>query len=279
MPIQLTAGALKEIFPRAPQAVIDAFASAGGQRQLFSAGITDNAKRMAVAFAHCHHETSGFSIPNLTENINYTAERAAEVWPINSKAPERTFRSVADVYTKTGSFPKDPKFKFKLMNLVYGNRMGNRPGTSDGSAFIGRGGPQITGRDGYAEVGKRIGLPLEAQPELACRPEHQPAILAAFWSWKGLNGPADAGGIDATVRPWNGGTNGLADRKAQYARILPIVQRLTAVADPPDVAPKPAPAPPAAPPVDPATPVPRGRSLIEGIAKFVSAIIAAFKGK
>jgi putative chitinase len=38
---------------------------------------------------------------------------------------------------------------------IYGKRMGNRPGTRDGSRFIGRGGPQVTGRDGYAEVGKR----------------------------------------------------------------------------------------------------------------------------
>lgn len=238
MPLLLTAAAVRQIFPQAPQAVVDAFASIEGQHHLQAAGITDNAKRLAVAMAHCHHETGGFTIRNLTENINYSAERMAAVWP-------NRFPSAAAVRSKYGTAPGWQK---KAFDDIYGNRMGNRPGTSDGSAFIGRGGPQITGRDGYAAVGARCGLPLEAQPELACLPQHQPAILAAFWSWKGLSPLADAGGIDATVRPWNGGTNGLADRKVQFSRILPIVQGLAAVAallDAPVSPPAPAPKPPA----------------------------------
>src|SRR5262245_37411466 len=68
-----------------------------------------------------------------------------------------------------------------------GNRMGNRKDTNDGSTYIGRGGPQITGRDGYAEVGKRCKLDLFGNPNLPSAPENQPAILAAFWTWKNLN--------------------------------------------------------------------------------------------
>lgn len=219
MTLLLTSAAVRQIFLKAPQAVVDAFASAEGQRWLKSAGITDNAERLAVAMAHCHHETGGFTIRNLTENINYTDVRMAEVWP-------KRFSSAAAVRAKFGTAPGWQK---KAFDDIYGTRMGNRPGTSDGSAFIGRGAPQVTGRDGYREVGKRAALPLEAQPELACLPENQPAVLAAFWMWKGLNPLADSGGIDATVRPWNGGTNGLADRKVQYARILPIVRRLANV--------------------------------------------------
>jgi len=58
--------------------------------------------------------------------------------------------------------------------------MGNRPGTHDGSRFIGRGAPQVTGRDGYAQVGRRCGLDLESNPDLAAAPEHQAKIMAAF---------------------------------------------------------------------------------------------------
>ena len=61
-------------------------------------------------------------------------------------------------------------------------------------------------------------------------PIAQPAILAAFWSWKGLNALADAGDFVGCVKKWNGGTNGLADRKARMAGNDPIIQRLTNMA-------------------------------------------------
>jgi hypothetical protein len=104
--------------------------------------------------------------------------------------------------------------------------MGNRPGTRDGSSYIGRGGPQITGRQGYQIVGQLAGLDLENNPRYACLPENQPAIAAAFWTWKKMNAPADAGDFDTCVVRWNGGRNGMADRRAKLARILPIAQTL-----------------------------------------------------
>ena len=51
----------------------------------------------------------------------------------------------------------------------------------------GRGGPQVTGRNGYANVGKRAGRDLVANPIEACEHELQPEVCVAFWSWKGLN--------------------------------------------------------------------------------------------
>jgi putative chitinase len=132
----------------------------------------------------------------------------------------------------------------KVFDDIYGNRMGNRLGTSDGSRYIGRGGPQISGRDGYAEVGRRIGVDLVDNPELASSPALQPDIAAAFWDWKGMNRFADAGDFVGCVKAWNGGTNGLAERRVQFARILPILQRAewgevvaAPVKPPPDPAP------------------------------------------
>src|SRR6266404_5018417 len=81
-----------------------------------------------------HHAGSG---AEMTENINYTPERACRVWPTR-------FSNAADCLQKVGSFTGDPDFKIKLIDNVYGGRNGNRPGTHDGSTFIGRGLSQVT---------------------------------------------------------------------------------------------------------------------------------------
>lgn len=212
--INLTPAALRQIFPRAPQAVLDAFAP--GQASLAKAGLLDTQERLSYCLANLHAETGGFSIKNLTENINYTGERMAAVWP-------NRFPSAAAVRAKYGT---DFGWQRKAFDDIYGSRMGNRSGTSDGSRFIGRGGPHITGRDGYAEIGRRIGVDLINNPEAASQPELQPAIAAAFWDWKKMNAKADAGDFLGCVKAWNGGTNGLAERKAQLARISKIVAGL-----------------------------------------------------
>ena len=218
MPLHLRRSDWTALFPNAPAAIIDAFVNSADV--LDDAGITQTKTRLAYALANVEHECGGFTIPNLTENINYSAKRMAEVWPSR-------FASEAAVKQKYGTAPGWQK---KAFDDIYGGRMGNRPVTKDGSTYIGRGGPQVTGRSGYREVGKRAGLDLVGTPELASDAASQPAILAAFWSWKDLNGTADAGDFLSCVRKWNGGTNGWADRKARLAGNDPIIKRLTNVA-------------------------------------------------
>lgn len=217
MPIKLTADALRQIFPRAPKEVIEAFASK--QDVLTKAGINATRNRLAFFFANIEHECGGFTIPNLTENINYTAARMAQVWP-------NRFKSAAVVQAKYGT---GAGWQKKAFNDIYGRRMGNRPGTDDGSTYIGRGGPQWTGRDGYAALERQTGLPAVMSPSLASRLDMQPEICAAFWTWKNLNRFADANDFIGCVRAWNGGTNGLADRKALMAGNDPILKRLETV--------------------------------------------------
>ncbi len=217
--LKLTPDSMRQIFPNAPQAVLDAFVAK--QAVLTKAGINQNRTRLAYFFANIEHECGGFTIRNLTENINYTAERMAAVWP-------NRFGSAGEVRARYGSAPGWQKRAF---DDIYGNRMGNRPGTTDGSRYIGRGGPQVTGRDGYQEVGRRAGLDLVTSPELASRLEMQPEICAAFWTWKNLNVKADASDFLGCVKLWNGGTNGLADRKHMMAGNDPILRRLAVVND------------------------------------------------
>jgi predicted chitinase len=215
MALKLTAADWRAIFPRAPQSIIDAFTN--NSAPLDAVGITETKTRLAYALANVEHECGGFTIPNLTENVRYTAARMASVWP-------NRFKNAAAVEAKYGT---GPGWQKKAFDDIYGGRMGNRIGTSDGSRYIGRGGPQVTGRDGYAEVGTRAWLDLVNKPELACAPEHQPAILAAFWSWKNLNRFADADDFTGCVKAWNGGTNGMADRLLQLKGNSPVLARLT----------------------------------------------------
>lgn len=214
--IELTATALRQLFPRAPQEVLDAFLAK--QDVLSEAGINHTRQRLAYFFANIEHECGGFTIPNLTENINYSAERMAQVWP-------NRFSSAAAVRAKYGT---EPGWQKKAFDDIYGNRMGNRPGTSDGSTFIGRGGPQWTGRDGYKACGRIAGIPAVEMPESVCNFELQPEVCAAFWTWKNLNVPADLGDFNRVVRLWNGGTNGMADRLAKLSGNDPILKRLEA---------------------------------------------------
>lgn len=219
MPLRITRADWVELFPKAPAAIIDAFAANG--TLLDQAGITETRTRLAYTLANLEHECGGFTVKNLTENINYSSERMAAVWP--SRFPG----GAADVVARFG---KAPSWQKKAFDEIYSRQeLGNRPGTDDGSRYIGRGGPQITGRDGYLQVGKRSGLKLEANPELATLPENQPAILAAFYSWKGLSKWADKGDFPGFVKAWNGGQVGMADRKERLAGNDPIVTRLKAV--------------------------------------------------
>src|SRR5215472_6535117 len=102
---------------------------------------------IAHAMAQFSHECSAGT--TMTENINYTPERACQVWPSR-------FSSAADCLAKVGSFAGDPNFKFKLINSVYGGRNGNRPGTDDGVTYIGRGLSQLTGRGNYDAIGTKL---------------------------------------------------------------------------------------------------------------------------
>ncbi len=140
----------------------------------------------------------------------------AQVWP-------NRFKNSAAVVAKYGSAPG---WQLKAFDDIYGSRMGNRPGTHDGSTYIGRGGPQWTGRDGYAACEKRAVVPAVAKPESVAQLDLQPEICVAFWVWKNLNTKADAGDFKGVVRIWNGGTNGMADRQHLMAGNDPIIARL-----------------------------------------------------
>ena len=98
---------------------------------------------VAHAMAQFSHECGAGT--EMIENLNYTsAARIAEVWP-------KRFNSATAL-----AYVRSPQ---KLADKVYNGRMGNRPDSDDGWNFRGRGGSQVTGREGYEKLGQEGGPP------------------------------------------------------------------------------------------------------------------------
>lgn len=95
--------------------------------------------------------------------------------------------------------------------------LGNtQPG--DGRRFKGRGPIQITGRANYRRYGQRIGIDIENHPEIAAVPSIGLHLALEYWKVNGLNTLADADNVLGITKLINGGTNGLADRKAHLVK-------------------------------------------------------------
>ena len=106
-------------------------------------------------------------------------------------------------------------------HIAYGGRLGNGAnldgspsGNHDGSLYVGRSYPQLTGKANYLKYGLLLNLPLVAQPDTALQ-YGAGALIAACWSDHGCSRYADRGGVEmveTVTRAVNGGTNGLAAR-------------------------------------------------------------------
>lgn len=172
----------------------------------------DSRVRLAAFIAQVGHESG--QLRNLAENLNYSADALARVWP--SRFTAQT----------AGAYARQPE---KIANKVYGGRMGNGPeATGDGWRFRGRGLLQVTGRSNYRAAGAWLGLPLEAQPELLEQAEHAAQSAAWWWAKHGLNELADAGrfsDIGSIINTGQPGRvpQGSAERKALYDLALRVL--------------------------------------------------------
>ncbi|WP_420100196.1 basic endochitinase [Corynebacterium sp.] len=112
--------------------------------------------------------------------------------------------------------------------------LGNvQPG--DGPRYKGSGPIQLTGRNNFraftrwANAQGHTNLDFEAQPQLV-RSNPKWGFLAASWYWTvarpQLNAQADRDDVEAVTRSINGGTNGIADRRARLARCKGLGNRL-----------------------------------------------------
>lgn len=200
----LSRARLRRMWPRGRQSLIDGMAAASGA-VLPAHGIVTKI-RLCHFMAQISHECGGGTV--VEENLHHTrAQTIVGAWP------SRFTLVSAAPYVRNGR---------ALANKVYNGRMGNRPGTDDGWNYRGRGPIQITGRDGYETIGKIAGLDLLRTPTLANDDDTALLIAASFWTWKNLNAVCDQGLSDkvlvAVTKKVNGGTNGLKDRRAWFAK-------------------------------------------------------------
>lgn len=155
-------------------------------------------KRQACFIGQCMHESGGFKF--LRENLNYSAKGLVATWP--SRFPNEEYAE---------EYARKPE---RIANKVYSGRMGNTE-DGDGAKYIGRGLIQLTGKDNYKAVTEALGVDLLATPQLLEEPRYAALSAGWFWNKKGLNALADAGDVETMTKRINGGSIGIADRKAK----------------------------------------------------------------
>lgn len=148
--------------------------------------------------------------PAIAQNLNAAMAEA------NINTPQQQAMFIAQLAHESGGF----RYMEEIASgAAYEGRadLGNtQPG--DGVRYKGRGYIQVTGRYNYTEAGRALGLDLVNNPQLAAQPENAARIAAWYWTSRDINTAADSGDFVQVTRLINGGTNGLADRQAYYAR-------------------------------------------------------------
>jgi len=174
------------------------------------AGITSPAE-LANLMGNASVETGGFQ--RMDENFRYRSADA--VIAAVSSADDRFTRAQIDAAVKSG----DPS---QVATVMYENRadLGNtQPG--DGWRFHGRGYLQYTGRDNYETYGRKFGVDLAGNPDLAAEPRTAAKLAVAYWEDRvpevSRTDPVAAGRII------NGGDNGKSQRvtaSEQWSRTI-----------------------------------------------------------
>jgi len=183
----------------------------------------DTERRVAHFVSQCAHESNNFR--SLEENLNYSAESLAKVFPRYFGAGKRNPADYARKPEKIANYVYMDEFR-----SVQG-RMGNtQPG--DGWLFRGRGLKQLTGRNNYTAFGKAVGMTAEQAAVYVAT--EKGAIESACWFWdtNKLNTIADTDDVVLMTRRINGGNIGLEDRQQRYTRAMKILGGPAPVAAP-----------------------------------------------
>lgn len=213
--MDLTAAQLLAAAPHAHPDIVAAIVS-GWPAASAKYGLT-NRNRALGFLSTAYEESGGFTV--LSENLNYSAARAAQVFPslfpTTSRAAPYAFNPIA------------------FANRVYGNRMGNtRP--MDGWLYRGQGLIQITGHDNFADLQDKTGLPLLETPAMVTSPEHMlEASVALFVEYPGILAVCDAANWRAVwALVGSGRANGPVINPANHEAALAALQKALAVSAP-----------------------------------------------
>ena len=161
----------------------------------------------AMFLAQTTHESNDYK--RLEESFRYSPKRLFEV-----------FRK------RVGSFENAKKLCNEgakaIADFVYGGRLGNAK--DEGYKYRGRGIIQLTGKNNYANYGKKLNIDLVNNPHLAKEPDTAIEIALLFWQEKECGLYAKMGDVKTVTKLINGGYNGLADRQKRFDSILKILK-------------------------------------------------------
>jgi putative chitinase len=173
-------------------------------------------QRVAGFLSQIGHESGGLA--SLQENLNYKVEAILKLF-----GRHRISEDDARKYGRNEATGQKANQK-ALADILYGGEFGRKnlgnTASGDGSAFIGRGLKQLTGRSNYQRCGDAIGTDLIANPGKLLEPVNAALSAGWFWSVNGLNALADKGDVAAMTKRINGGNIGLAQRQALYAAAM-----------------------------------------------------------
>jgi putative chitinase len=163
--------------------------------------------RMAHFMAQISEETGNGN--EMTESLNYRAERILEVFPTR--------------FSDLQSAMPFAHNERALGNKVYNGRMRNQVGSDDGFNFRGRGCLQITGRESYDNIGRSLGLDLVNNPDSVNAPQNVLLIAGTEFVKSGCLSDCDQDNVvrvSARINVGNpsaspGKINGLDERKRQ----------------------------------------------------------------
>lgn len=245
---------LRRMWPQGDRRVAGLIAgTAAASESVFARFGIDTPNLVAHVMAQLSHECGAGQ--EVVENMNYTETRMMQVWP--SRFPTR---ASAEPYAH------NPR---ALANKVYNGRMGNRAGSDDGWTFRGRGAAQTTGREGYQRLAAITGLDLVNDPDLLLDPHY--FLLGGVGDFVacGCLPFARADDVVGVTRRLNGGTIGLAERKAWLTKWRAELAAAPVVIASPPLAPDlPADAPPRSQPTPPSS---------SRWSQLIAALVAAFR--
>ena len=171
----------------------------------------DRIRRIAAFVATIAHE-SGF-IPGREENLNYSAERMAQVWPGRFARPGG--RGPNDLARRLEHNPQ------AFANVVYAGRLGNGDEASgDGWAMRGVGPFQLTGRANHQAFADAMGITLAEEQAYIRTLEGGVMSAAWFWEHNDVNRLADTPGVEDETKRINGGLVGVDDRRKRFDRTV-----------------------------------------------------------
>ena len=176
------------------------------------------------ALAQATHECGDFV--KLVESFAYSKDRMVAIFPskFGKKVQKDTngdgvmevvIVAVPELVEKYYGKPED------FASYVYANKNGNGDEASrDGWSYRGRCPTHLTGRANYRDTGRRIGVDLENNPDLAASdPRIGWDIFGDFWKTRKIGDPARKDNLTAVTKLINGGTIGIEQRNDRLIKL------------------------------------------------------------